>query len=83
VVLDLELPRRTGYELVVRLAGGLSVPSIVLVYGDEDDIAAGFAAALTRGAPAGHLVPRARLLADVLAPAEERQQKVHALPQRR
>jgi len=86
VVLDLELPPRNGYELVVRLAGAIPVPSVVLVYGDGDDTAAGFAAALTRGAPAGGLVPRDRLLADVLghseAPPAERP-KVYALPQGR
>src|SRR5205807_2360857 len=65
VVLDLELPPRNGYELVVRLAGAIPVPSVVLVYGDGDDTAAGFAAALTRGAPACGLVPRGRPLADV------------------
>ena len=86
VVLDLELPPRNGYELVVRLAGAIPVPSVVLVYGDGDDTAAGFAAALTRGAPACGLVPRDRLLADVLghseAPPAERP-KVYALPQGR
>src|SRR5947199_6739309 len=86
VVLDLELPPRNGYELVVRLAGAIPVPSVVLVYGDGDDTAAGFAAALTRGAPAGGLVPRDRLLADGLghseAPPAERP-KVYAPPQGR
>jgi len=86
VVLDLELPPRNGYELVVRLAGAIPVPSVVLVYGDGDDTAAGFAAALTRGAAASGLVPRDRLLADVLghseAPPAERP-KVYALPQGR
>src|SRR5437867_4221690 len=86
VVLDLELPPRNGYELVVRLAGAIPVPSVVLVYGDGDDTAAGFAAALTRGASASGLVPRDRLLADVLghseAPPAERP-KVYALPQGR
>src|SRR5947208_7601165 len=86
VVLDLELPPRNGYELVVRLAGAIPVPTVVLVYGDGDDTAAGFAAALTRGAPACGLVPRDRLLADVLghseAPPAERP-KVYALPQGR
>ncbi|HUE31265.1 MAG TPA: response regulator, partial [Verrucomicrobiae bacterium] len=86
VVLDLELPPRRGYELVVRLAGASPVPSAVLVYGDGEDTGAGFAAAL-RGAPRNGLVPRDRLLADALghseAPPQERSQKVHALPQRR
>jgi CheY-like chemotaxis protein len=87
VVLDLELPPRHGYELVVRLAGASPVPSAVLVYGDGDDTGAGFAAAL-RAAPASALVPRDRLLADVLGrsevPPEGRpQKKVYALAQRR
>src|SRR6266852_1089989 len=86
VVLDLELPPRHGYELVVRLAGSSPVPSAVLVYGEGDDTGAGFAAAL-RGAPRNGLVRRDRLLADVLGhsevPPEERPQKVYALPQRR
>ncbi len=87
VVLDLELPPRNGYELVVRLAGATPVPSVVLVYGDGDDTGAGFAAALARGAPASGLVPRDRLLADVLghseAPPAGRSQNVYTLPQRR
>ena len=86
VVLDLELPPRHGYELVVRLAGSSPVPSAVLVYGEGDDTGAGFAAAL-RAAPRNGLVPRDRLLADVLGhsevPPEARPQKVYALPQRR
>jgi len=86
VVLDLDLPPRHGYELVVRLAGSSPVPSAVLVYGEGDDTGAGFAAAL-RAAPRNGLVPRDRLLAHVLghseAPPEARPQKVYALPQRR
>ena len=86
MVVDLELPPRRGYELVVRLAGASPVPHAMLVYGDGDDTGAGFAAAL-RSIAAGGLVPRDRLLADVLghseAPPEERPQKAHALPQRR
>src|SRR6266403_2173093 len=69
VVLDLELPPRHGYELVVRLAGSSPVPSAVLVYGEGDDTGAGFAAAL-RAAPRNGLVPRDRLLADVLGHSE-------------
>jgi CheY-like chemotaxis protein len=88
VVLDLELPPRHGYELVVRLAGASPVPSAVLVYGEGDDTGAGFTAAL-HAAPRNGLVPRDRLLANVLkhseGPPEERpqKQKVYALPQRR
>ena len=86
VVLDLELPPRHGYELVVRLAGASPVPSAVLVYGEGDDTGAGFTAAL-RAAPRNGLVPRDRLLANVLGhsevPPEARPQKVYALPQRR
>jgi len=86
VVLDLELPPRHGYELVVRLAGSSPVPSAVLVYGEGDDTGAGFTAAL-RAAPRNGLVPRDRLLANVLGhsevPPEARPQKVYALPQRR
>jgi len=85
VVLDLELPPRHGYELVVRLAGSSPVPSAVLVYGEGDDTGAGFAAAL-RAAPRNGLVPRDRLLADVLGHSEappEARPKVYALPQRR
>jgi len=83
VVLDLDLRPRSAYELVVRLAGASPVPSLVLVYGDEDDTAAGFAAALARKAPASLPVPRDRLLADVLAQSEaspgQRLEKVRAL----
>src|SRR5438876_838573 len=86
VVLDLELPPRHGYELVVRLAGSSPVPNAVLVYGEGDDTGAGFTAAL-RAAPRNGLVPRDRLLANVLGhsevPPEARPQKVYALPQRR
>ena len=85
VVLDLELPPRHGYELVVRLAGSSPVPSAVLVYGEGDDTGAGFAAAL-RASPRNGLVPRDRLLADVLGHSEvppEARPKVYALPQRR
>src|SRR3989442_364742 len=69
VVLDLELPPRHGYELVVRLAGSSPVPSAVLVYGEGDDNRAGLAAAL-RAAPRHGLVPRDRLLANVLGHSE-------------
>jgi len=62
------------------------VPSAVLVYGEGDDTGAGFTAAL-RAAPRNGLVPRDRLLANVLGhsevPPEARSQKVYALPQRR
>jgi CheY-like chemotaxis protein len=88
VVLDIDLPPRGGYDLVVRLGTADPVASTVLVYGEESDPAAGFAAALAR-APVPKLMPRDRLLADVLGqsevPPEERQQpqKVRALGQRR
>src|SRR2546428_591270 len=86
VGVGLEMPPRHGYEVVVRLAGSNPVPSAVLVYGEGGDTAAGFAAAL-RAAPRNGLVPRDRLLADVLGhsevPPEARPQKVYALPQRR
>src|SRR5437764_10837510 len=82
VVLDLELPPRHGYELVVRLAGSSPVPNAVLVYGEGDDTGAGFTAAL-RAAPRNGLVPRDRLLANVLGhsevPPAARPQKVYAL----
>src|SRR2546428_13492673 len=57
VVLDLELPPRHGYELVVRLAGSSPGPSAVLVYGEGDDTRAGFAAPLRPAPPNGPLPP--------------------------
>src|SRR5207247_2125105 len=69
VVLDLELPPRNGYELVVRLAGATPVPSVVLVYGDGDDTGAGFAAALAPGAPPRRPGPPRGLRAVAARPA--------------
>jgi len=87
VVIDLQLPPRHGYELIVRLADARPIPSLVLVHGDEDDTVTGFTSAMARGAPAGRMIPRDRLLADVLghseAPPEEKPQKVAGLPHRR
>ncbi len=87
VVIDLQLPPRHGYDLIVRLADARPVPSLVLVHGDEDDTVTGFTSALARGAPTGRMVPRDRLLADVLghgeAPPEEKSQKMGSMPHRR
>ncbi len=84
VVIDLELPRRDGYTIAVRLAAVDPIPSMVLIPSGEDP-AAGFAALLSDRAVAGRLVPLAHLLATTIArseatPAERKApQKLRAL----
>jgi hypothetical protein len=82
VVIDLDLPRREGYGIVAQVAELETIPTTVLVPGD-DDAATGFAAALADPKRAGRAVPLASMLGAIVAreaaPAADRRQKVRAL----
>jgi CheY-like chemotaxis protein len=82
VVVDLELPRRDGYEIVAQLAAATLPPAAVLVPG-RDDAATCFAALLADQRHAARAIPLGELITAVLgrseAPPAERRQKVRAL----
>ena len=84
VIVDLALPRRDGYGVLVALSKVTPIPHAVVVgVGDED--AEGFAGLLDDQRMASRLLPMERLLSDALrrtdaAPANEAQRaKVRAL----
>src|SRR5579871_1819872 len=68
VVVDLAMPRRDGYALLARLAALAPVPTVLLVADDATTHQA-FAAPLADPAVLQQARPRARALADLLAPA--------------
>ena len=65
VLVDLALPRREGFEIVLRLADLTPMPVTILVV-RPDTPADGFAAALADPQRAARAVPRERVLADAL-----------------
>ena len=82
VVIDLELPRREGYNIVARLATAEPIPSAVLIPGGGD-AAGAFAAILAQPVYTGRCVSIRRVLSGALgrseAPPTEQRPKVRAL----
>lgn len=83
VVIDLDLPRQAGYGILARLSLAEPIPSAVIVPG-KDDARDAFTGALGQPGTSDLLVPRDRLLANVVgrqdaAAAERRLQKIRAV----